>query len=60
MKAALEAFESNGLWRQLPAERLRLHAEGFSEESFQQRLKSLLIDWVGQHQIGSSSPVPVG
>ena len=54
-------FESNGCsWRQLPAERLRLHAEGFSEESFQQRLKSHLLHWVSQHQICPSSPVPVG
>jgi len=60
VKAALEAFENNGLWRQLPAERLRLHAEGFSEESFQQRLKSHLLHWVSQHQICPSSPVPVG
>ena len=60
VKAALEAFENNGLWRQLPAERLRLHAEGFSEESFQQRLKSHLLHWVSQHQICQSSPVPVG
>ena len=53
VKAALQAFESDGLWRQLPAERLRLHAEGFSEESFRQRLSSLLIHWVGQHGICS-------
>ena len=60
IKAALEAFEDDALWRQLPAERLRLHAEDFSEESFQQRLKSLLINWVNQHGICPHSPVPVG
>ena len=60
VKAALDAFEADALWRQLPAERLRLHAEDFSEETFQQRLKSLLIDWVNQHEICPDSPVPVG
>ena len=54
------AFENDGLWRQLPAERLRLHAEGFSEESFKQRLKLHLLHWVSQHQICPPSPVPVG
>ena len=49
--AALLRFETDQLWKQLPSEQLRRHAEGFSPEQFKQRLQSLLVEWVDRHAI---------
>ena len=49
--AALSRFEAEQLWKQLPSEQLRRHAEGFSPQQFKQRLQSLLVEWVDRHAI---------
>ena len=60
LSAALQHFEADQLWLQLPAAQLRAHAEGFSPQQFKQRLQSLLVDWVDRHTGRFHSPVPVG
>jgi hypothetical protein len=42
LAAALEQFEAQRLWRQLPSEGQRLWAESFAPERFEQRLLPLL------------------
>jgi len=49
--AALRRFEAEQLWKRLPSEQLRRHAEGFSPQQFKQRLQSLLVEWVDRHAI---------
>jgi glycosyltransferase involved in cell wall biosynthesis len=60
LQGALAAFEAGQLWQQLPAERLRLHAESFAPAVFRQRLSGLLLDWWDQHRKGALGSVPVG
>ena len=48
---ALSRFEAEQLWKQLPSEQIRRHAEGFSPQQFKQRLQSLLVEWVDRHAI---------
>jgi len=43
---ALQHFEDARLWRQLPAERLRRHAEGFAPDRFRDRLAQVLQAWM--------------
>lgn len=49
LAAALEQFEAQRLWRQLPPERQRQWAEHFSPERFEQRLLPLLENLWQQH-----------
>ena len=44
--AALRHFEEGRLWRQLPAERLRRHAERFAPDRFRDRLAQVLQAWM--------------
>ena len=60
LATALQLFEQQRAWEQLPAERLRRHAELFSPDQFKQRLESLLSDWVKIHWADPACPVPVG
>jgi glycosyltransferase involved in cell wall biosynthesis len=44
--AALRHYEEGRLWRQLPAERLRRHAERFAPGRFRDRLAQVLQAWM--------------
>jgi glycosyltransferase involved in cell wall biosynthesis len=46
LQGAIASFEADQLWRRLPAERLRNHAESFAPELFRQRLTQLLERWL--------------
>jgi glycosyltransferase involved in cell wall biosynthesis len=46
LMAALEHFEEARIWRQLPAERLRRHAERFAPDRFRDRLAQVLQAWI--------------
>ena len=48
--AALEQFEAQRLWTQLPAESLRQWAEQFSPERFRQRMAAAIQHAWGEHQ----------
>jgi glycosyltransferase involved in cell wall biosynthesis len=48
--AALEQFEAQRLWTQLPAESLRHWAEQFSPERFRQRMAAAIQHAWGEHQ----------
>jgi hypothetical protein len=62
--AALETFEQQRLWQQLPAERLRQWAEGFSPERFRARMEAVIEHSWSRHQrarqeSGRALPVPM-
>ena len=48
--AALETFEQRRLWQQLPAERLRRWAEGFSPLRFRARMEAVIEQSWNRHQ----------
>jgi glycosyltransferase involved in cell wall biosynthesis len=48
--AALEQFEAQRLWRQLPADSLRQWAEQFSPDRFRQRMAAAIERAWGEHQ----------
>jgi glycosyltransferase involved in cell wall biosynthesis len=48
--AALEHFEQNRLWRELPAESLRSWAERFSPQRFRQRMGAVIEQVWSRHQ----------
>jgi protoporphyrinogen oxidase len=48
--AALEHFERQRLWTQLPAESLRSWAERFGPERFRQRMSALIAQVWNRHQ----------
>jgi hypothetical protein len=48
--AALEYFEQQRLWTQLPAESLRSWAERFGPERFRQRMSALIEQVWSRHQ----------
>ncbi len=48
--AALEIFEQRRLWQQLPAERLRRWAEGFSPLRFRARMEAVIEQSWNRHQ----------
>ncbi|WP_415399509.1 glycosyltransferase [Synechococcus sp. W4D4] len=48
--AALECFEQQRLWQQLPAERLRQWAEGFSPLRFRARMEAVIEHSWNRHQ----------
>ncbi|UPM51147.1 glycosyltransferase [Synechococcus sp. A10-1-5-1] len=48
--AALECFEQQRLWQQLPAERLRQWAEGFSPARFRARMEAVIEHSWNRHQ----------
>jgi hypothetical protein len=47
---ALEHFEQNTLWRELPAESLRSWAERFSPQRFRQRMSAVIEQVWSRHQ----------
>ena len=62
--AALETFEQQRLWQQLPAERLRQWAEGFSPVRFRARMEAVIEHSWSRHQRarqerGRALPVPM-
>ena len=62
--AALETFEQQRLWQQLPADRLRQWAEGFSPERFRARMEAVIEHSWSRHQRarqerGRALPVPM-
>ena len=62
--AALETFEQQRLWQQLPADRLRQWAEGFSPERFRARMEAVIEHSWNRHQRarqerGRALPVPM-
>ena len=63
--AALEHFEANRLWTQLPADSLRQWAERFSPQRFRQRSQALIEQVWSRHQRqlaqrGRAMSVPLG
>jgi glycosyltransferase involved in cell wall biosynthesis len=63
--AALEHFEANRLWAQLPADSLRQWAERFSPQRFRQRSQALIEQVWSRHQRqlaqrGRAMSVPLG
>ena len=63
--AALEHFEANRLWTQLPADSLRQWAERFSPQRFRQRSQALIEQVWSRHQRqlaqrGRATSVPLG
>ncbi|WP_398335352.1 glycosyltransferase [Vulcanococcus sp.] len=50
LMAALEQFEAQRLWRQLPADSLRQWAEQFSPDRFRQRMAAAIERAWGEHQ----------
>ena len=50
LMAALEHFEQNMLWRELPAESLRSWAERFSPQRFRQRMGAVIEQVWSRHQ----------
>ena len=46
LMAALQHFEEARLWRRLPADRLRRHAERFAPDRFRDRLAQVLQAWM--------------
>jgi len=48
LEAALQHFEAARLWTQLPAERLRRHAERFAPDRFRDRLTQVLQAWMAE------------
>ncbi|MFM7651891.1 MAG: glycosyltransferase [Vulcanococcus sp.] len=50
LAAALESFEAEQLWRQLPADRQRQWAEQFAPERFRQRMAGVIGQAWDQHQ----------
>lgn len=59
LRSALNAFEEGRLWRELPAERLRIHAESFAPQAFRARLERLLHNWWDTHNSDPYGAVPV-
>jgi hypothetical protein len=59
LQAALAAFEDGQLWRLLPAERLRCHAETFAPQVFRARLQLLLQKLWDNHNHDPFAAVPV-
>lgn len=59
LQAALAAFEDGQLWRLLPAERLRCHAETFAPQVFRTRLQLLLQKLWDSHNHDPLTAVPV-
>jgi hypothetical protein len=62
---ALEHFEANRLWAQLPADSLRQWAERFSPQRFRQRSQALIEQVWSRHQRqlaqrGRAMSVPLG
>jgi len=63
LTAALETFEGQRLWTQLPAESLRQWAERFTPERFRQRMQAVIEQTWQQHLqrlARRSRPVPLG
>ena len=63
--AALEYFEAQQLWKQLPAERLRRWAEQFSPQRFRARMEAAIEQSWNRHQRSLAErrrglPVPMG
>ncbi|MFZ9266650.1 MAG: glycosyltransferase [Vulcanococcus sp.] len=63
--AALEHFEAQQLWKQLPAERLRRWAEQFSPQRFRSRMEAAIQQSWSRHQRSLAErsrglPVPMG
>jgi glycosyltransferase involved in cell wall biosynthesis len=60
LAAALEHFESDRLWRSLPAEGQRQWAERFGADVFRRRMDTLLEHLWEQHLRRLRRPVPLG